>query len=262
MMSNAPVPAGQYALINGLQLYYELHGSGQALVLLHGGGSTIQSNYGFLLPVLAQHFRVIAVELQAHGHTGDRATPLSFEQDADDVVALLDYLQIKQAAIMGFSNGGTTALQCAIRHPTRVRKLVLASALALRSGMQEGFFEGMAQATMEHMPQPLQEAYLAANPDPAGLETMFHRDVYRMQNFKDIAEEDLRSIQVSTLIINGDREVILAAHALFLAQTLPQASLLILPCGHGEYIAECCSTLTDTSIPELTAGVIRDFLAA
>src|SRR5690242_11657662 len=96
---------GRYATVNGLKMYYEIHGSGQPLVLIHGGGSTIKSTFGRILPDLAKTHRVIAVELQAHGHTADIDRPLSFEQDADDVAALLKQLHIEKADVMGFSNG-------------------------------------------------------------------------------------------------------------------------------------------------------------
>ena len=110
------------------------------LVLLHGGGSTIESTFGRILPELARAHQVIAVELQAHGHTLDIDRPLSFEQDADDVAALLKQLKIEKADIMGFSNGGTTALQIAIRHPELVNRLALLAAAFKRSGMQPGSF--------------------------------------------------------------------------------------------------------------------------
>src|SRR5436190_7519316 len=131
---------GHYAEVNGLKMYYEVHGSGRPLVLIHGGGSTIESTYGRVLPEFAKAHRVIAIELQAHGHTPDIDRPLSFEQDADDVASLLEQLKIEKAAIMGFSNGGTTALQLAIRHPGMISKLVLASTTYKREGMQPGFF--------------------------------------------------------------------------------------------------------------------------
>src|SRR4030095_13097240 len=102
----------------------------------------------------------------AHGHTADIDRPLSFEQDADDVAALLKQLHIGKADIIGFSNGGTTSLQVAIRHPELVNKLVLASATYRRDGMQPGFFEGFQNASLELMPQPLKDAYLEANPNP------------------------------------------------------------------------------------------------
>src|SRR5690349_9775675 len=117
-----------YASVNGLKMYYEIHGSGSPLVLIHGGGSTIMTTFGRIMPELAKTHRVIAVELQAHGHTPDIDRPLSFEQDADDVAALVKHLQLGKAGFIGFSNGGTTCLQMGIRHPELVNKLVLIAA--------------------------------------------------------------------------------------------------------------------------------------
>ena len=168
-----PAQIGRYTAVNGLKMYYEIHGSGKPLVLIHGGGSTIESTFGRVLPELAKTHQVIAVELQAHGRTLDIDRPLSFEQDADDVAALLKQLKIEKADIMGFSNGGTTALQVSIRHPQLVNKLVLLSAAYKRSGMPPGFFEGFQGASLEKMmPQALKDAYLKANPDPKGLQKM------------------------------------------------------------------------------------------
>src|SRR5205814_4295153 len=112
-----------YASVNGPEMYYEIHGEGMPLVLIHGGGSTIQTSFVKILPLLAQNYKVIAVELQAHGHTSDRNSPESFQQDANDVVALLQYLKIDKAHIMGFSNGGHTAMQIGISHSGIVNKL-------------------------------------------------------------------------------------------------------------------------------------------
>lgn len=257
---NAQSPNGHYANINGLKLYYELHGSGTPLVLLHGGGSTIQSNYGRILPALAKKHQVIAIELQAHGHTADIDRPLSFEQDADDVAALLAQLHISKAAIMGFSNGGTTALQVAIRHPEVVSKLVLIAALYRRDGTPPGFFDGLSHTTIDQMPAPLKTAYLAANPDPKGLQAMFNRDVARMGAFKDIPDTAIKSIQAPALVINGDLEPILAEHAMLLFRTLPHARLAIFPGQHGEYIGEVCTVDKNSVIPELTTALILEFL--
>jgi pimeloyl-ACP methyl ester carboxylesterase len=251
---------GRYATVNGLKMYYEIHGSGRPLVLIHGGGSTIISTFGRILPELAKTHQVIAVELQAHGHTADIDRPLSFEEDADDVAALLKQLHIEKADIMGFSNGGTTSLQIAIRHPGLVHKLVLAAATYKRAGMQPGSFEGLQHASLENMPQPLKEAYLEANPDPKGLQTMFDRDVARMVAFKDISETDIKAIQAPALVINGDAEVVLAEHALALSRALPHARLAILPCGHGEYLGEICATDKNSKIPALVTAVIEAFL--
>ncbi len=251
---------GHYAPVNGLKLYYEIHGSGSPLVLLHGGGSTILSTFGHILPELAKNHQVIAIESQSHGHTLDIDRPYSFEQDADDVAALLTQLHIEKTAIMGFSNGGTTALQIAIRHPQLVTKLVLASACYRRDGMQPGFFEGMEQATLDNMPKLLKEAYLQANPDPKGLQAMFDRDATRMRTFKDIPDTAIQGIQATALVINGYVDVITVEHALLLAKTLPHAQLAILPGGHGDYIGEICAADKDSKMPALVTVMINEFL--
>jgi pimeloyl-ACP methyl ester carboxylesterase len=252
---------GQYAQVNGLKMYYEIHGRGRPLVLLHGGGSTMESTYGRILPEFARTHQVIAIELQAHGHTPDIDRPLSFEQDADDVAALLQQLHIEKADIMGFSNGGTTALQIGIRHPELVRKLVLASATYRRDGMQPGFFDGFKNANLEQMlPPSLREAYLKANPDPKGLQKMFDRDVARMVTFKDISDADIEAIQAPALVVNADAEVVRVEHALALSRTLPHARLAILPGGHGDYLGEIEAPDKNSKIPALVTAMIEEFL--
>src|SRR6187431_2290462 len=114
-----------YASVNGLKMYYEIHGSGFPLVLIHGGGSTIQTTFGRVIDSLAKDHQVIAVEMQAHGHTPDIERPLSFEQDADDIAELLKQLKITKADIFGFSNGASTTLELAIRHPALINKIVV-----------------------------------------------------------------------------------------------------------------------------------------
>lgn len=260
MTMDAQNKAGQYAAVNGLNLYYEIHGTGKPLVLLHGGGSTITTTFGRILPELAKHHQVIAIESQSHGHTADIDRPFSFEQDADDVAALLQHLHIPKADIMGFSNGGTTSLQMAIRHPEMVNKLILCSTLYKRDGMPAGFFDGMEHAALEQMPQPLQDAYRKINPDPKGLVAMFNRDKNRMISFKDIPDAAIKAIQAPALVINGDAEVIKAEHAFELSRTLPHAQLAILPGGHGDYIGEICAPDPDSPIPAMVVAMIDVFL--
>jgi pimeloyl-ACP methyl ester carboxylesterase len=259
-MSTPLEPVGRYAQVNGLELYYEIHGSGRPLVLLHGGGSTIESNFGRILPVLARTRRVIAVELQAHGHTRDIDRPLSFEQDADDVAALLAELKVDRADFLGFSNGGTTCLQIGIRHPDRVNKLVLASATYKWDGMQPDFIKGFANVSLEMMPPPLKEAYLKANPDLQGFQAMFDRDVARMVGFQDISDSLIQGIQAPALVLNGDAEVVRVEHALELSRTLPHARLAILPCGHGDYLGDVCTPNPDSPLPALVTALIEEFL--
>ena len=249
------------ANVNGLKMYYEVHGTGMPLVLLHGGGSTIDTTFGRILPLLAKTNQVIALELQAHGRTPDIDRPLSFEQDADDVAALLKQLNISKANFMGFSNGGTTTLQIAIRHASIVNKIILASTVYKRSGMVPGFFEGMQHASLDNMPPELKAAFLQVNPDPEALQAMFERDSTRMIHFKDISDNDIKAIEANALVINGDAEVILAAHALELSETLPRARLAILPSAHGDYLGEICAENKESKIPELVVEMIAAFLS-
>src|SRR5690606_27416 len=152
--------------------------------------------------------------LQAHGRTGDRNADLSFEQDADDVVALLQDLNIDKADFFGFSNGGTTTLQIAMRHPEIVDKIIVGSALAKRDGGPEWFCVFMKQAKLEIMPEPLKIAYKQVAPDTNGLQVMHDKDARRMVNFKDIPDEQIKSIKAPTLIIIGDKDMITPEHAL------------------------------------------------
>jgi pimeloyl-ACP methyl ester carboxylesterase len=259
MKNNTPFKSG-YSLVNGINMYYEIHGNGDApLVLIHGGGSTIGTTFGTILPLFATHFTVLAMELQAHGHTDDRETPESFEQDADDVAALLKNLGIERASFLGFSNGGNTAMQLAFRHPAIVHKLILASTFYKREGFFPGFFEGMAAATLTDMPKILQDAFFEINPDMDKLMTMFNKDRQRMVEFTDWPDEWLASITAPALIINGDKDVILNSHAVRMSSLIGQSRLMILPATHGSYIGAAESP-GDDHLVMLTANVIVRFL--
>jgi len=249
-----------YSAVNGIKMYYEIHGKGRPLVLIHGGGSTLQTTFGLILPLLAPHYKLVAVELQAHGHTNDRDKPESFEQDADDVVTLLSNLQISKASILGFSNGGNTAIQIAAHHPEIVDKLILASTFYKREGLLPGFFEGMKEATIDVMPQPLKDAFLQINPDGNKLQTMFDKDRERMLQFADWEDELINSIKSPTLIINGDRDVILAEHSVLMSKLISGSRLMILPATHGAYIGAAESGEIDNKLVELTAYIIKEFL--
>lgn len=232
-----------YSNVNGLKMYYEIYGQGKPLVLIHGGGSTIQSNFEKVIPLFAKNRQVIAMELQAHGRTSDRNADLSFEQDADDIATLLKNLNIHKADFFGFSNGGTTTLQIAIRHPEMVTKIVLGSALAKRNGVPEWFWDFMKQAKLENMPEQLKTTYKQVAADTTGLQVMHDRDAKRMVNFTNIPDNQIESIKAPTLIIIGDKDVITPEHAIELHRQISNSELAIIPGGHGEYIGEI-TTLT------------------
>lgn len=230
----APPSKVSYAPVNGLRIYFEIHGTATPerppLVLLHGGGDTIKTSFGRILPELARGRQVIAFEQQGYGHTADIADrPFSFEQSADDTAALLNYLHVEKADFFGFSNGGTIALQVAIRHPNVVRKLVLASALAKRDGAYPWLWEAMAKATLENMPRELQEAYLKAAPHPENLRMFHDKAAQRVRDFKDIPADAMRGITAPTLVIAGDADVIRPEHAVEMFRAIPQAQLAVLP---------------------------------
>jgi pimeloyl-ACP methyl ester carboxylesterase len=253
---------GGYADVNGIRMYYETHGPerGVPLVLLHGGGSTIDVTWGRILPFLAHDRRVIAVEEQAHGRTSDRNAPLRFETSADDVAALLKHLRVEQADIFGFSNGASVALQVAIRHPQAVRKLVFASSMTKKQGGRPQLWTLIQSADFASMPQPLKDAFLKVNPDPARLEVMHDRDLERMRHFTDVPDADLRALRAPTLILLGDRDVVRLEHAVELTQLIAGARLMILPSGHGDYLGETLTLQHPTRAPELTAGFVQEFL--
>lgn len=250
-----------YSEVNGLKMYYEIYGEGKPLVLIHGGGSTIQTTFGRVIPMLAKHRKLIAVELQAHGRTSDRDSEVSFEQDADDVAALLKNLNILKADIFGFSNGGTTALQIAIRHPELVDKLVAASALCKRNGVPSQFWGFMEQARLENMPEQLKEAYKKVASDTSGLQIMHDKDAKRMVDFKDIPDEKIKSIKAPTLIIIGDKDVITPEHAIEMHRLIDNSELAIIPGGHGEYIGEVTTLKPDYKESDFIAvQIIESFL--
>jgi pimeloyl-ACP methyl ester carboxylesterase len=250
-----------YAPVNGLKMYYEIHGgNGLPLVLIHGGGSTIGSSFGKLIPLLAPQFKLLAVELQAHGRTSDREGPESFIQDADDVAALLKFLKIDKANFLGFSNGGTTALQIAIRHPDLVNKIVVVSANYKKEGMVPGFFEGFQNATLDDMPFALKAAFLEVTPDQSRLRVMFEKDVERMVQFTDMDDAALKSIKVPALLAVGDRDVVTTAHVLKMSQLIQESRLVVLPGTHGSFIGEA-TEMNEGKLPAVFATLVQEFLS-
>ena len=236
-MNSVAPPRTGYAPVNGLRLYYEMHGPANAgqpdrppLVLLHGGGDTIETSFGHLLPALARTRRVIAFEQQGYGHTADVVDrPFSFEQSADDTAALLAHLRVERADLLGFSNGGTIALQVAMRHPRLVGKLIATSAFFKRDGADPWFWEAMKNARLENMPSELQEAYRRVAPQPDNLRLFHDKAAQRMRTFKDIADDAVRAIAAPTLVLVGDADVVRPEHAVALFRLIPNARLAVLP---------------------------------
>src|SRR5919107_374821 len=231
---------GNYAEVNGLNIYYEIHGTGQPLVLLHGAYMTIDA-MGEVVPALAETRQVIAVELQGHGRTADIDRPLSYEQMADDTAALLLHLGIEQADVFGYSMGGGVALQVAIRHPEVVRKLVVVSASYTSDGMHPELLEMIPTLTPEAFAgSPIEEAYLRTAPNPDDFPTLVAK--LKRLDMEPFAwpPEDVRGIAAPTLLIVGDSDAIRLEHAVELFQLLgggvmgdlaglPKSQLAVLP---------------------------------
>jgi len=248
-----------YAQVNGLKLYYEIHGAGTPLVLIHGGGSTLHTTFGRVIDEFAKTHKVIAVEMQAHGHTADIDRPLSFQQDADDIASLLNYLKIDKANIFGFSNGASTTLQFAIRHPLMTNKIIVASTFYKKAGAPDWFWDMMGKATFEGMPQPYKDEFLKINPDTNALHRMYERDVARMQSFPDITEEQMKAIKAPAFLIMGDKDVTTPEHAAEMHRLLVNSRLAIIPGGHGDYIGEM-TTPQDSILIAATISMINKFL--
>src|SRR3954464_3027207 len=148
-VSAPPKPTTGYAPVNGLKMYYEVHGSGEPVVLLHGAFMTITNNWIGWIGELAKTRLVIAVEMQGHGRTADIERDISSENLADDVAALLDHLKIPKADLIGYSMGGGVAMQCAIRHPDKVRKVVVISSTFRRDGMVKEALDALPKLTAD-----------------------------------------------------------------------------------------------------------------
>jgi pimeloyl-ACP methyl ester carboxylesterase len=254
-----------YAPVNGLNLYYEVHGSGQPLILLHGGVGGINM-FGPNVQALAQGRQVIAVELQGHGRTADIDRPLRFETMGDDIAALVKHLGHQQTDLMGYSLGGGAALQATIRHPEVVRKLVVVSATAKRQGWYPEVLAGMAQmtpASAEMMKQsPLSQLYPNVNwPQLFGkLNELLGRE-YDWS-------KDVSAINAPTLLVFADADAVKGEHVMEFFGLLgggkrdagldgslrPVAQLAVLP-GLTHYDIGQAPALASAVIPFLEAPV-------
>ena len=203
-----------YAPVSGLELYYEVHGEGPPLVLLHGAFSAIGTSFEHVLPGLAETRQVIGLEMQAHGRTADIDRPLSPQQMADDTVAALEYLGIAKADFFGYSMGSDVALHVVLRRPDVVRKLVLASATYTLSGVHPGLMDGLAEMKPEMMfGSPWHEEYLRIAPRPEDFAVLFEKKTEMDREYEDFTAEAISSITAPTLLIIGDSDLVRPEHA-------------------------------------------------
>ena len=251
-------------LVNGLDMYYEIHGTGQPLVLLHGAFSGIGTSFGKLIPGLAESRQVIAFELQAHGHTADIDRPLSLEGMADDTAAAIRELGFEKADVLGYSMGAGVALHTVIRHPEVVRKLVLAAVTYTKAGIQPGLMENLANMSPEMMHgSPFHDEYIKIAPHPENFAKLFSKKTEMDRNTKDIPAKSIEMIQSPTLLIIGDSDLVRPEHAVEMFRLLgggvfgdtpaglPNSQLAILPGTSHVGLA---------SRPELLVPMINSFL--
>jgi pimeloyl-ACP methyl ester carboxylesterase len=223
-----------YAEVGGLSMYYEIHGAGRPLVVLHGGLLTIDLSFGRVLPGLAAFSQVIAVELQGHGHTADTDRSLSLDGLAGDIVGLLDLLDIERADLFGFSLGGLVATQLAVTRPERADRVVLAAAHFRPDGYHDDVRDPALFATSARMPTQedfaaMREAYAAVAPDPAHFPALAEKASTAVGRFTGWSPEELGSIRVPTLIMVGDNDFIRLEHAVQMRQLIPGSDLAVLP---------------------------------
>jgi pimeloyl-ACP methyl ester carboxylesterase len=259
--------------VNGLRLYYEIHGEGRPLVMLHGAYMTIDT-LGPLLPGLAATRRVIAPEQQGHGHTADIDRPITYEQMADDTAALLHHLEIAQADVFGYSLGGAIALQLAIRHPEVVRKLVVASTGYTSDSMHAVALEMFPSITPELFAgTPIEDAYLRNAPNPDDFPKLVEK--LKRLDTTDFAwpDDDIRGIAAPTMIVVGDSDIVRLEHAIELfgllgggvmgdLQGIPKSQLAVLPgtshfmppgsglMDRADWLLELIAPFLDASAPD------------
>jgi pimeloyl-ACP methyl ester carboxylesterase len=264
-----PVESG-YIPVNGLKMYYEIHGSGRPLVLLHGNLSTIGTSFGKVLPNLASTRRIIAVEQQGHGHTADIDRPFSLEHWAQNTTALLRHLGIEQADFFGYSSGGAVALEIALRSPALVRKLVWSGGTSYR---RDGFYPELLEAGKAMKPEdldgsPFQQAYASIAPHPE----QWHRLVAKIADFDRTTQgwspEAIASIKAPTLLIIGDSDIVRPEHVVEMFRLLgggvvgdlvglPRSQLAVLPgtthvtlADRAEWLVSMITAFLDAPMPE------------
>jgi pimeloyl-ACP methyl ester carboxylesterase len=226
--------ASGYADVGGLHMYYEVHGGGTPVVLLHGGMLTIDLNFADLIPPLSDRYQAIGVELQGHGRTADVDRPITPAALADDVVGLLDHLSIDRAHVVGHSMGAAVALELAVKHPARVRSIVPISASVRADGMHEDLADPAKQATSTRMPTAqdftdMQEAYRRLSPHPDHFNEFLGTLSRSNADLQGWSDEELAGITAPTLIVIGDHDFVTVEHAALMQHLIPGAHLAVLP---------------------------------
>lgn len=244
-----------YAPLPGIDVYYEDHGSGRPLVLLHGGMLTLDLSFGALMPRLTPTRRLIPVELQGHGRTADIDRGITLANQAGDVIGVLDHLGLERADVLGFSWGGLVALETAVRYPDRVDRLVLGAVHTRADGYHVEIHDPSQYATSTRMPTEAEFGAMYAEYERYGLST-FEAVVAKLNPIV-VAEEnwtaaDLARVTAPTLVMIGDHDFVRVDHAVAVQEAIPDAALAVLPrTKHTQLIERV----------DLVAPLLEDFLA-
>jgi len=206
-------PTTGYAPVNGLKMYYEIHGSGEPVVLLHGAFMTITNNWTGWIDELSKTRKVIAVEMQGHGRTADIDRDISGANLADDVAALLDYLKIPRADLIGYSMGGGVAMECAIRHPDKVRKVVVISSMFRRDGGVKEAIDAIPKLTAEDFKgSPIEVEYKKLSPTPNEFPNLVKHLLAAAAKPDDLGADKLKATKAPMFFIHGDADGIRLEH--------------------------------------------------
>ena len=213
VVSGQQKPTTGYAPVNGLKMYYEIHGSGEPVVLLHGAFMAISGDWNEWISELSKTRKVIAVEMQGHGRTADFKRDLSYENLADDVAGLLDYLKIPNADIVGYSLGGGVAMQCAIRHPDKVRKVVVISSMFRRDGMVKEALDVFPKLTADAFKgSPIEAEYKKLSPTPDEFPKFVKRVLATASKGHDFGADKLKATSAPMFFIHGDADGVRLEH--------------------------------------------------
>jgi pimeloyl-ACP methyl ester carboxylesterase len=213
VVSAQQTPTRGYAPVNGLEMYYEVHGSGDPVVLVHGSFMTISNNWTGWIGELAKTRKVIAIEMQGHGRTADIKRDFSYENLADDVAALLDHLKIPRADLIGYSMGGGVAMQCAIRHPEKVRKVVSISAAFRLDGLVQEALDAFPKLTAETFAgSPIEIEYKRLSPSPDEFPNFVKRVIAMDLKPYDFGAERLKATNAPMFFIHGDADGVRLEH--------------------------------------------------
>jgi pimeloyl-ACP methyl ester carboxylesterase len=213
VVSGRQKPNTGYAPVNGLKMYYEIHGSGEPVVVLHGAFMAISGEWAEFVGELSKTRKVIAVEMQGHGRTADTKRDITYENLADDVAGLLDYLKIPSADIVGYSLGGGVAMQCAIRHPEKVRKVVSISAPMRRDGWVKEANDFWPTFTWEIFKgTPMEAEYKRLSPTPEKFPDFVNHIKATALRPYDFGADKLKATKAPMFFIHGDADGVRLDH--------------------------------------------------